>query len=44
MGKPDKVEPLDIDGQTLVNGGEAGFGGTMIIVSVPEQNALSSAS
>ena len=39
-GKHDEVGFLDIGGQFIVNRGDVGFGGTMIIVAVPESMSL----
>ena len=42
--KSDGVLIMDISGRLLVNGGDIGVRGTMIIVAVPEQHVLSGAS
>ena len=44
VGKSDGVVIMDISRQLLMNGGDIGFVGTMIIVAVPEQHILSGAS
>ena len=43
VGERDGVVLLDIGGRLLVNGGEVGLRGTIIILAVPEQHALSGA-
>ena len=44
VGKSDGVVIMNISRQILMNGGDIGFVGTMIIVAVSEQHILSGAS